>query len=49
MRVLIGCECSGIVRRAFAALGRAARRSQFFPGLAAAMALQWGGLAAQAA
>lgn len=34
LRVLIACECSGIVRR-----------SRFFPGLAAAMADQWGGYA----
>lgn len=109
LRVLIGCECSGIVRRAFAARGhdvwscdlkpaedgsnrhiigdvrdyltegwdllavlhppctldgstardeihkaspgpdRAARRSRFFPGLADAMADQWGGWAMQVA
>ena len=40
MRVLVACEYSGIVRDAFL---RAKIRSKFFPGIAAAMAEQWGG------
>lgn len=53
LRILIGCECSGIVRRAEihkASPGpnRAAERSRFFPGIAAAMAEQWGGYAVEA-
>lgn len=40
LRVLIGCEYSGTVRRAFAARGH--ERSRFFPGMAAACAQQWG-------
>jgi hypothetical protein len=47
MRVLVGCETSGRVRRAFAALGpdRWKQRSVTFAGIASAMAEQWGGYA----
>ena len=46
MRVLVACEFSGTVRRAFAARGhdRWKERSRFFAGIAEAMADQWGGL-----
>lgn len=53
-RVLIACEYSGIVRRAFTARvhrmapgdDRAKERSRFFNGVAEAMADQWGPLIA---
>lgn len=45
LRVLIACEFSGVVRRAFAARGH--ERSRFFPGMADAMANQWGEYAMQ--
>ena len=52
MKMLVACEYSGIVRRAFAARGHdawscdllpAKERSRFFTGIAEAMADQWGG------
>ena len=45
MRILIGCEVSGVVRRAFANLGHDAWSCDIQP--AAAMADQWGGDATQ--
>lgn len=46
---LDGSTARDDVHRASPGPDRAARRSRFFPGLAAAMALQWGGPVAQAA
>lgn len=41
MRVLVACEFSGIVRDAFISAGWR-ERSRTYPGIAAAMAEQWG-------
>ncbi|MBZ5760263.1 hypothetical protein LAV84_06840 [Rhizobium sp. VS19-DR104.2] len=47
LRILVGCETSGRVRRAFAALGHDAWSCDLLPSddIAAAMADQWGGYA----
>ena len=55
MRVLVACEFSGVVRRAFREVGhdawscdhRQKERSRTFDGIAAAMAAQWGGVEAE--
>jgi|SanBayMetagenome_1026888.scaffolds.fasta_scaffold00568_12 hypothetical protein len=39
-RLLVACEYSGVVRDAFA--DRWKERSKTYPGIAAAMAAQWG-------